>query len=114
MAKAARKTVRIVRSSGNVFADLDLPNAAELDTKARLVFAINRVRVARKLTPARTAALLEIKQPLVLALTRYRIEKFSVERLMSFVTALGCDIEIRITRPRRLTSRPGRILVVAP
>jgi predicted XRE-type DNA-binding protein len=114
MAKAVKKTARIVRGSGNVFADLDLPNAAELDTKARLVFAVNRVRVARKLTPARTAALLGIKQPAVSALTSYRIEKFSIERLMAFVTALGCDIDIRITRPRRLTARPGRILVVAP
>jgi predicted XRE-type DNA-binding protein len=114
MAKAARKTVRMVRSSGNVFADLDLPNAAELDTKARLMFAANNVLVSRKLTRARAAALLGINQSAMSALRSHRIDGFSVERLMGFLTALGCDIEIRITRPRRLTARPGRIRLASP
>lgn len=94
MAKPSRKSERIEPSSGNVFADLGLQNAAELDTKVRLLVLINQSTVS--------------------ALTSYRIDKFSAERLMGFVTALGCDIEIRITRPRQLTSRPGRIVVVAP
>jgi predicted XRE-type DNA-binding protein len=106
--------VHIVRSSGNVFADCDLPNAAELDTTARLMFAANNVLVARKLTRAPAAALLGINQSAMSTLRSHRIDGFSVERLMGFLTALGCDIEIRITRSRRLTSRPGRIRVACP
>lgn len=111
MVKAAKDAGRIVRSSGNVFADLDLPNAAELDAKVRLVFAINRLLVARKFTRARAAALLRIRQPELSALKRMALDDFSVERLVGFVVALGCDVEIRIKAPRRITSKPGRILV---
>ena len=114
MAKAVKKTARIVRGSGNVFADLDLPNAAELDTKARLVFVINGLLAARKLTRAGAAAALGIMQPELSALKHVKIDDFSIERLMGFAAALGCDVEIRITRSRRLTARPGRIRVASP
>jgi predicted XRE-type DNA-binding protein len=111
MAKAANRTERIVPSSGNVFADLGLPDAAETDTKVRLVVAINQSLAARKLTQASAAALLGVNQPKVSALKNFRIDGFSVERLMTFLTALGSDIEIRIKTPRRATSKTGRILV---
>jgi predicted XRE-type DNA-binding protein len=111
MANAANKTERIVPSSGNVFADLGLPDAAELDTKVRLVVAINQALETRKLTQASAAALLGINQPKVSALKNFRIDGFSVERLMTFLTALGSDIEIRIRAPRGVTSKPGRIVV---
>jgi predicted XRE-type DNA-binding protein len=39
-----------VASSGNVFADLGLPDAAELDTKMRLAVAVNRLLESRRLT----------------------------------------------------------------
>jgi predicted XRE-type DNA-binding protein len=113
MAKAARKTVRMVRSSGNVFADLDLPNAAELNTKARLVFVINCLLAAGKFTRAGAAAVLGIKQPELSALKHAKIDDFSIERLVGFVAALGCDVEIRIKSPRRTSSKLGRIVVVA-
>jgi predicted XRE-type DNA-binding protein len=97
-------------SSGNVFADLDLPDAAELDTKVRLAVAINRLLSARRLTQAEAAAALSINQPKVSALKHYKLEGYSVERLMGFLTALGSDIEIRIRPPKR---SPGRIRVEA-
>jgi predicted XRE-type DNA-binding protein len=45
-------------------------------------------------------------------LKHYKLEGFSVERLMTFLTALGSDIEIRVHLPKR-SSSPGRILVNA-
>lgn len=111
MGKAANRAERIVPSSGNVFADLGLPDAAELDTKVRLAAAINQSLAARKLTQASAASLLGVNQPKVSALKNFRIDGFSVERLMTFLTALGSDIEIRIKAPRGVTSKPGRIVV---
>ena len=61
-------------SSGNVFADLELPDAAELDTKVRLAVAINRLLSARRLTQAEAAAALSINQPKVSALKHYKLE----------------------------------------
>lgn len=102
--------IKVERSSGSVFADLGLADADELDTKIRLAVAVNRAIEGRRLTQKAAAELLAINQPKVSALNHYKLEGFSVERLMTFLTALGSDIEIRITaRPRATTS--GRIHV---
>ena len=112
MAKASSSSEKILPSSGNVFADLGLPNAEELDTKVRLAVAINRELEARKLTQAAAAATLAISQPKVSLLRDYKLKGFSVERLLLLLTALGSDIEIRI-RPSAAARRAGRILVQA-
>ncbi len=112
MAKRASKPIRVEPSSGNVFADLGFPDAAELDTKVRLAVEINRLIKAHRLTQVTAAECLEVSQPKISALKNYKLDGFSVERLMSFLLALGRDVEIRIT-PRRATRAPGRIVVQA-
>lgn len=104
---------KITFSTGNVFADLGLPDAVELDTKVRLAVAINHRIEARRLTQVAAAKTLGVNQPKVSALKNYQLEGFSVERLMNFLTALGSDIEIRVCAPKRRTTSPGRILVQA-
>jgi predicted XRE-type DNA-binding protein len=99
-------------SSGNVLADLGLPDAAELDTKVRLAVEINRLIKDKRLTQVTAAECLEVSQPKISALKNYKLDGFSVERLMSFLLALGQDVVIQIA-PRRTTRAPGRILVQA-
>ena len=98
---------KVTPSSGNVFADLGLADADERKTQARLAFAINQLLERRRLTQAETARRLGVSQPKVSALVNYRLEGFSVERLLHFLNALGCDVEIVIrNRPRsRKTAR---------
>ena len=112
MAKRAGKPIRIEPSSGSVFTDLGLPDAAELDTKVRLAVEINRLIKDRRLTQVTAAECLEVSQPKISALKNYKLDGFSVERLMSFLLALGQDVEMRIT-PRRAVRSPGRIVVQA-
>src|SRR5947209_14177928 len=101
-----RSKVAVVRSSGNVFADLGLKDAAEKKTKVRLAVAINQIVEKAHLSQAAAAARLGINQPKISALANYRLEGFSVERLMNFLNALGRDVEIVIRRPRsRKTAR---------
>jgi predicted XRE-type DNA-binding protein len=108
---AKKTTGRVIPSSGNVFADMGLPDANELDTKARLGAAINRIVERRGLTQSEVAVTLEINQPKVSALLHYKLEGFSVERLMRFLLALGQDVEIVVkAKPR---SRSARIAVCA-
>lgn len=109
MAKAAKE--KVTPSSGNIFADMGLPDAEELDAKARLGAAICRIVERRALTQAEAAAALGINQPKISALLHYKLDGFSVERLMRFLVALGQDIEIVVkAKPR---SRSGRIAVLA-
>ena len=68
MARQIKRGNRIEASSGNVFADLGLSNAVELDTIMRLVVAINRLLKSRRMTQAAAAAALSINQPKVSAL----------------------------------------------
>src|ERR1700687_897843 len=113
MAKQAKSANKVVASSGNVFADLGLPDAAELDTKVRLAVAVNRLLESRRLTQAAAAAALSINQPKVSALKHYKLDGFSGERLMSVLTALGSDIATRIRARKKASSSPGRILIEA-
>ena len=102
----------ITRGSGNVFADLGYPDAEERQTKLRLAHALNQIIARRRLTQAAAAECLGINQPKVSALANYKLEGFSVERLLTFLTALDRDIEIVIRKKPR--SRPtARIRVVA-
>jgi len=50
--------------------------------------SLNAILAARKLTQAEAACVLGVNQPKVSALKGYKLEGFSVERLMHFATAL--------------------------
>ena len=86
--------------SGNIFADLGLPNAEEHLLKASLVVQLHRLIKARKLTQVAAAKLIGIKQPDLSNILRGHYQGFSLERLMRMLTAFDQDVEITV-RPRR-------------
>jgi predicted XRE-type DNA-binding protein len=90
----------IVEGTSNVFADLGFPDAVDRQTKTRLAMAVNAILKERRLKQADTALVLGIPQPKVSALTNYRLDHFSVEKLMTFLNALNQDVEI-VIRPSR-------------
>lgn len=96
----AKRNNGVKASSGNVFADLGLPAAEEKQTKVQLAVALNQIIGKRRLSQSAAAQALGVNQPKISALTNYRLEGFSVERLMNFMNALGHDVEIVIRRPR--------------
>lgn len=101
----------IERGTGNVFADLGYADAKERQTKLRLAFAVNQIIEQRKLTQAKAASALGLPQPKVSLLSRYKVEGFSVERLMTFLTLLDQDVEISIKKASSRTN--GKITVIA-
>ena len=111
MARTKNK-LGVVPSSGNVFSDLGLPRAEEKQTKVRLAVAINHILHHQRLSQIRAARRLHINQPKISALSHYRLDGFSVERLMNFLTALDRDVEI-IVRKKPASRRSGKILVTA-
>jgi len=98
---------KITNSSGNVFADLGLPNAADEDTKLELAVAINDAIAERKLRQADAAKVVGGTQPQVSALAHYRLDGFSIGRLIDFLARLNRDVEIGY----RPVAGPGRIRV---
>jgi len=108
--RARRPTEPIVESSGNVFADLGFKDAETRQTKLRLAAAINGIIDELGRTQAEAADRLGISQPKVSALLNYKLEGFSVERLMHFLTALDQDVEI-VIRSKNRGRRMGKIVV---
>lgn len=103
--------VRIERGSGNVFADLGLPDADAHVLKADLVARIDRIVRERGLKQVETAKLLGLSQPDVSRLLRGNFREYSMERLLRLLTALGQDVNIVIRESR--SEQPGRLSVEA-
>ena len=91
----------VTRGTGNVFADLGFPDAAERQAKLRLAHVLNHVLGVRKLSQATAAKVLGVPQPKVSALRHYKLASFSVERLTNLLTVLDQDVEIVIRRKPR-------------
>lgn len=108
----AERREPITRGTGNVFADLGFPDAAERQAKLRLAYALNQVLDAGKLSQAEAAKVLGVTQPKVSALRNYKLSGFSVERLMNLLTAVDQDVEI-VIRQKPRSRKAGRISVVA-
>ena len=96
--------------SGNVFADLGLPDAEELKAKALLVIEIIQIIGTRGLKQADAAEIMGIDQPKVSQLMRGKLDGFSMERLYRFLNALGRDVEIVVT-PKPKSRREATLTV---
>ena len=108
----AERRQPVTRGTGNVFADLGFPDAAERQAKLRLAYGLNQELEVRKLSQADAAKVLGLTQPKVSALRHYKLAGFSVERLMNLLTAMDQDVEIVIRRKPR-SRKAARISVVA-
>ena len=109
------KTNGAVRQGGkNIFEDLKLPDAEELNAKAQIAYRICGILEERKLTQQAAAELLGTDQPRVSALLHGRLEGFSSDRLFRFLNALDQDIEIVIRRPKKKSSHAPGIRVLVP
>ncbi len=102
---------QVETGSGNVFADLGLPDADTHLVKAELVRKIYEIIRSRRLTQAKAAEMLGISQPDVSRLLKGTFRDYSVERLMRFLTVLGRDVDIVIRKPK--SRRSGRMSVEA-
>ena len=98
--KVYARVSRVIEGSGNVFADLGLPNPEQELLKAQLTLQIHTILKGSGMTQVQIARILGVQQPQVSLLMRNRAGNFSVGRLMEFLTALRQDVEITV-RPTR-------------
>lgn len=85
---------RVEEGSSNVFADLGFPDPRTHLLKAQLVTRIRQRMEAEGLTDIEAAKRLGIEQTVLSRVLDGRFRDCSVERLLRFLAALGCDIEI--------------------
>ena len=108
MAKSRKKRdpdLEIEVGSGNVFADLRYRDPEEALAKSELIWEITEIIRKRGLTQREAAKILGTEQPRISDLMRGRISGFSTDRLLHFLKALNCNIEIRVRRPRSSRSK---------
>jgi predicted XRE-type DNA-binding protein len=103
-----KRKIEAHESSGNVFADLGLPDSEERLLKAGIVAELQRLIKERELTQVKAAKLVGVSQPDLSHLLRGDFDDYSAERLMKMLTAFEQDIEI-IMKPHRKAGQRGRI-----
>jgi predicted XRE-type DNA-binding protein len=96
----AADEIEVTESSGNVFTDLELPDADELYAKSLLSILIARTIRDRGLTQAEAARLLGTTQPKISDLFRGRLSGFSLERLFRYLNALGRSVRIQVSESK--------------
>jgi predicted XRE-type DNA-binding protein len=96
MAQRIVEGIEVEPSSGNVFADVNLPDADKLKIKSGLVIEITRAIRKLGLTQEEAGRRMGIPQPKVSALLRGDFANLSERKLMNCLNRLGYDIEITV------------------
>jgi predicted XRE-type DNA-binding protein len=93
-------TLKMHRSSGNVFTDLGFgPEEAEhLRIRSDLMIEVRKVIKARGLTQARAAKLFAVTQPRISNLVRGRIDLFSIDTLVDMLAQAGVRVNVSVQR----------------
>jgi len=96
MAKRIIDGTEVEAGSGNVFADLGLPNADKLEIKSGLVIEITKAVRKLGLTQQDVAKRMGITQPKLSGMMRGDFSNLSERKLMDCLNRLGYDIEIKV------------------
>ncbi len=107
-----KRKPNITAGSGNIFADLNLPDAETHFLKAQIVSEIYRLIKERKLTQVQAGKRMGISQPEVSRMLKGHFREYSIDRLMEFLTTFDRDVEI-VVKPHRKTGKAGRIRFVS-
>jgi predicted XRE-type DNA-binding protein len=102
---------KVMMSSGNVFADIGLPDAEERLAKAQLAHKISEIIQKRHLSQAEAARILGTEQPKISAIMNGKLSGFSLERLIYFLNVLGSDVQI-IVKPKPPRRKSAALEVV--
>ena len=102
----------VTRGSGNVFADIGLPNAEEHLAKAGIASHIADAIERLNLTQAAAARRMGLSQPEVSKILRGHFDRFSIERLMLLLRRLGQNVTIEVSEPKK-PRKTGKLTVHA-
>ena len=95
-------------SSGNIFADIGLPDADKLKIKSGLVIEITRAVRNLGLSQEEAGRRMDLPQPKLSGLFRGDFSNVSERKLMDCLNRLGYDIEIKV---RPATAQVGHLML---
>ena len=99
---------KMIVSTDNIFADLGLSDSEEMQTRSDLMSEVVNIIRKSDLPQKEIAKLLEISAPKVSSLMSGKINDFSNDTLMNYLTLLGCNIEIRVVSKHRISKSVKR------
>ncbi len=102
MQKKIIEGVEVLSGSGNVYADLRLPDAAKHKVKSDLVIQIIKAIKRLGLTQQDAAKRMGVSQPKVSDMARGDFSNLSERKLMDCLNRLGYNIEIKVTPAEEL------------
>jgi predicted XRE-type DNA-binding protein len=88
------------KGTGNVFADLGLPDADDRLARSKLGFHVYKLLADRQLTQQEIGALLGIRQPEVSHLMNGHFNRFTTDKLLDFLKRLDRKVTIQISPHR--------------
>ena len=101
----------IEKGSANIFEDLGLPDAAEMQVKATLAAKIGEILKQRHLTQVQAAEILGMPQPKLSNMLRGQFRGISEAKMLECMNRLGRDVQIVVRKPSR-SKTTGRTSVV--
>lgn len=111
--------VEVTDSSGNIFADIGLPDAEDHKLKSQIVIHMKLLMQAQGLKQAEAARRMKIAQPNLSKLLRGQFRGTSIAKLLFMLNALGQDVEISVkpkvakTRAARTRFKPAKAVAAA-
>lgn len=112
--KKSKRRVKYEVTTDNIFEDLGLEESDELLTRAKLLNKVSALIKESGLSQRDVAKKLGITQPQVSMLVGGRLSAFSTDALLQYLSILGCDVQIKVNRPRSrigIFRNKGRIAV---
>jgi predicted XRE-type DNA-binding protein len=103
--------IKIEKSSGNVYADLGMADAAEMVVKAQLATKIGEIIKNRKWSQQQAARVLGLTQPKLSKMLNGQFRGISETKMLDCLTRLGRDVKI-VVGPARRAAQAGRVAVV--
>ena len=95
---------KIIRGSGNVFADIGLPHSERVLARSQIMARLTEIIKDRGLTQKQVAEVLEIPQSKVSCLMNGKLSMFSLDHLFELLNAMDRDVEI-IIKPKAKEER---------
>jgi predicted XRE-type DNA-binding protein len=88
-------------TEGSIFAAMGRKNADELIARSDLLDEVGALIEKSGLLQNEVAKKLGIKQSKVSMLINGHLSEFSTETLLHYLAILGCEVEIRLKKPRK-------------